>query len=111
MCWSGPRKQRQSAWLSSITILLTTMRSWIKFRSSVRRQWWSGTTGSHAFWPKKELRSNFERQCMINSSNILKAKILIVDDQKANVLLLERMLRDASYACIASTMDPLEVSV
>ena len=46
---------------------------------------------------------------MINSSDILKAKILIVDDQKANVLLLERMLRDASYACIASTMDPLEV--
>ena len=46
---------------------------------------------------------------MINSSDILGAKILIVDDQKANVLLLERMLRDASYACIASTMDPLEV--
>jgi adenylate cyclase len=46
---------------------------------------------------------------MINSSDILKAKILIVDDQKANVLLLERMLRDASYTCIASTMDPLEV--
>jgi len=65
--------------------------------------------GSHAFWPKKALRSNSERQRMINSSDILKAKILIVDDQKANVLLLERMLRDASYTCIASTMDPLEV--
>jgi len=46
---------------------------------------------------------------MINSADVLNAKILIVDDQKANVLLLERMLRDASYACVASTMDPLEV--
>ena len=46
---------------------------------------------------------------MINDSDILNAKILIVDDQKANVLLLERMLRDANYGCVTSTMDPREV--
>ncbi len=46
---------------------------------------------------------------MISSSDILNARILIVDDQEANVLLLERMLRGAGYASIASTTDPREV--
>ena len=46
---------------------------------------------------------------MVHLSDILNAKILIVDDQEVNVLLLERMLRGAGYACIASTMDPHEV--
>src|SRR6266446_6046631 len=46
---------------------------------------------------------------MINASDILNAKVLIVDDQKANILLLERMLRGAGYVSIASTMDPGEV--
>ena len=46
---------------------------------------------------------------MISSSDILNAKILIVDDQEANVRLLERMLRGAGYTSIASTMDPREV--
>jgi len=46
---------------------------------------------------------------MIKSTSILKAKILIVDDKKANVLLLERMLQGAGYLSITSTMDPLEV--
>jgi diguanylate cyclase (GGDEF)-like protein len=41
--------------------------------------------------------------------HILNARILIVDDQKANVRLLERILSGAGYACIASTMDPREV--
>ncbi len=45
---------------------------------------------------------------MISSADILKASILIVDDQKANVSLLEQMLRDAGYVSIASTMDPRE---
>ena len=40
---------------------------------------------------------------------MLKARILIVDDQKANVSLLEQMLNDAGYVSIASTMDPREV--
>jgi CheY-like chemotaxis protein len=46
---------------------------------------------------------------MISTSDIFRGKILIVDDQKANVLLLERMLRGAGYVFIASTMDPREV--
>src|SRR5471032_353682 len=46
---------------------------------------------------------------MISSSDILNAGILVVDDREANILLLERMLSGAGYACIASTMDPHEV--
>ena len=46
---------------------------------------------------------------MISSADMLKASILIVDDQKANVALLEQMLHDAGYVSIASTMDPREV--
>ena len=46
---------------------------------------------------------------MISEQEILNASILIVDDQQANVLLLEEMLRDAGYACIASTTDPYAV--
>ena len=43
---------------------------------------------------------------MISKQDILNANILIVDDQEANVLLLEQMLREAGYQCITSTMDP-----
>ena len=46
---------------------------------------------------------------MISEQEILNASILIVDDQQSNVLLLEQMLRDAGYACIASTIDPYAV--
>ncbi|OGQ97687.1 MAG: Fis family transcriptional regulator [Deltaproteobacteria bacterium RIFOXYD12_FULL_57_12] len=46
---------------------------------------------------------------MVHLSDIFNANILIVDDQEANVLLLEQMLSAAGYICIASTMDPLEV--
>jgi adenylate cyclase len=46
---------------------------------------------------------------MISTSDILRGKILIVDDQKANVLLLERRLHGAGYVSIASTMDPGEI--
>jgi PAS domain S-box-containing protein len=45
----------------------------------------------------------------IAESAILDAAILIVDDQEANVSLLEQMLREAGYARVASTMDPREV--
>ena len=44
----------------------------------------------------------------IAASEILNASILIVDDQEANVVLLEQMLREAGYANVASTMDPAE---
>jgi putative two-component system response regulator len=46
---------------------------------------------------------------MIDPVDILQGKILIVDDQRANVLLLERMLGQAGYVSITSTMDPGEV--
>ena len=46
---------------------------------------------------------------MISSSDILHGKILIVDDQEANILLLERMLRSAGYVSITSAMDSNEV--
>lgn len=42
---------------------------------------------------------------MISPTDILHGRILIVDDQHANVALLERMLRRAGYDSIASTMD------
>ena len=46
---------------------------------------------------------------MVNAADILNAKILIVDDQQANVLLIEGMLRGAGYTSVASTMDPSDV--
>ena len=46
---------------------------------------------------------------MLAESDILNAGLLIVDDQEANVSLLEQMLREAGYACIASTLNPHEV--
>ena len=41
-------------------------------------------------------------------AEILAARILIVDDQEANVRLLERFLDEAGYSAVASTMDPLQ---
>ena len=46
---------------------------------------------------------------MPEAADILQAKILVVDDQPANVLLLERMLGGAGYASVTSTFDPLAV--
>jgi len=46
---------------------------------------------------------------MISDQEILNASILIVDDQEANLLLLENMLRKVGYRCITSTMDPYDV--
>jgi len=43
--------------------------------------------------------------------DILEARILIVDDQKANVHLLERLLGEAGYTNISSTMDPHQVCI
>ena len=42
---------------------------------------------------------------MITPTDILHGKILIVDDQEENVLLLEQMLRSAGYVSFSSTMD------
>jgi PAS domain S-box-containing protein len=46
---------------------------------------------------------------MITESDILHARILIVDDQESNVALLEQMLQEAGYDDVTSTMDPQEV--
>jgi PAS domain S-box-containing protein len=43
---------------------------------------------------------------MTSPDDILNASILIVDDQQANVLLLEQMLHAAGYANMTSTTDP-----
>ena len=46
---------------------------------------------------------------MISAELILKASILIVDDQDANVRLLERTLLGAGYTAVTSTRNPREV--
>ena len=46
---------------------------------------------------------------MISSADILKGSILIVDDEQADVSLLEKMLRGAGYVSISSTRNPHEV--
>ncbi|MDM7944292.1 MAG: response regulator [Hydrogenophaga sp.] len=42
----------------------------------------------------------------ITAKDILSARVLIVDDQASNVLLLEEMLASAGYTNVHSTMDP-----
>ena len=46
---------------------------------------------------------------MIDDGDILGARILVVDDQSANLLLLTRMLEEVGYRNLTATMDPLEV--
>jgi serine phosphatase RsbU (regulator of sigma subunit) len=46
---------------------------------------------------------------MVSPADILNARILIVDDQEANVRLLEGMLRIAGYTSVESTTEPKEV--
>ena len=46
---------------------------------------------------------------MVSANDIRNAGILIVDDQPPNVSLLEQLLSEAGYTCIASTMNPQEV--
>lgn len=43
---------------------------------------------------------------MLEVSEILRASILIVDDQEANVMLLEQMLRNEGYTNITTTQQP-----
>jgi PAS domain S-box-containing protein len=45
----------------------------------------------------------------IAASDILKANILIVDDQESNVSLLEQLLAKAGYTCVTSTSQPQDV--
>jgi PAS domain S-box-containing protein len=46
---------------------------------------------------------------MITASDILGARVLIVDDQDANVRMLQRLLSDAGYSQVTATMLPTEV--
>lgn len=46
---------------------------------------------------------------MISLPDILNARILVVDDQEANVALLEETLRQEGYTGVTSTMNPKEV--
>src|ERR1700686_5115443 len=46
---------------------------------------------------------------LITPSELLAARILIVDDQEVNISLLEQMLLDAGYVNVTSTMNPHEV--
>jgi two-component system, cell cycle sensor histidine kinase and response regulator CckA len=43
---------------------------------------------------------------MFEASDVLSAKVLIVDDRQANVRLLELMLQGAGYVSVTSTVDP-----
>ena len=45
----------------------------------------------------------------ITETQIVQARILIVDDQEANVVLLEQTLLDAGYTNVSLCMNPLEV--
>ena len=45
----------------------------------------------------------------VSAAQILNAKILVVDDVEANVVLLERLLLDAGYTSVSSTQDPHQV--
>ena len=47
---------------------------------------------------------------MIKESDILNAGILIVDDQAFDIRLLERILKNAGYLAVSSTMEPDKVS-
>jgi serine phosphatase RsbU (regulator of sigma subunit) len=46
---------------------------------------------------------------VVNAHDILNARVLIVDDKDANVLLLQGMLRVAGYTAVESTTDPTAV--
>ena len=46
---------------------------------------------------------------MTIATDILAARILIVDDQQSNVHLLRRLLSEAGYTQVSTTMDPCEV--
>ncbi len=50
-----------------------------------------------------------EATVTISEAAIRNGQILIVDDQEANISLLEAMLADAGYTAVSSTMKPLEV--
>lgn len=47
---------------------------------------------------------------MSQSERVLNSKILIVDDERTHVVMLERVLKKEGYTSIRATIDPREVS-
>ncbi len=47
---------------------------------------------------------------MLNKNEILKAKILMVDDEESNILVLETVLKQAKYTSLTSTTDSREAA-
>ena len=47
---------------------------------------------------------------MINKNDILKARILMVDDESTNIFVLEAMLKQARYTSVTSTTDSREAA-
>ncbi|MBK8072299.1 MAG: response regulator [Ramlibacter sp.] len=45
----------------------------------------------------------------LTEEDILQARILVVDDQEANIALLSQLLQEAGYTRVSSTMNPQEV--
>ena len=50
-----------------------------------------------------------KKNLIVSAPEILNASILIVDDQQPNINLLEQLLSEAGYTCVASTMNSQEV--
>jgi CheY-like chemotaxis protein len=48
---------------------------------------------------------------MLNTPDVRQARILVVDDEPANVQLLERMLAEAGYTDVVSTTQPKDVGI
>jgi PAS domain S-box-containing protein len=46
---------------------------------------------------------------IISADEFLNAKILIVDDQEANISLLQQLLQEVGYVNVSATLDPTEV--
>jgi PAS domain S-box-containing protein len=69
-----------------------------------------GTGRSTETCPGQGPGSNHRRHHMtLTEEDILQARILVVDDQEANIALLSQLLQEAGYTQVSSTMNPQEV--
>ena len=49
------------------------------------------------------------QEISLDQSDLMRARILIVDDQDTNIALLEQLLTETGYTCLSSTTHPQEV--
>src|SRR6185369_10632466 len=70
---------------------------------------WMHWTVLLSFRKRNQVKKRGRTPVTVSKADILNASILIVDDQEANVQLLEKMLRGAGYTRISSTRDPQAV--